>query len=73
MWRDVFGRRSSLEMRETVARRSRLPRGKRSRCSERSPVVGWRRGELMGASEWCEGGLGVEMAEQRAATVVVPF
>jgi hypothetical protein len=50
-----------------------LPRGKRSRCSERSPVVGRRRGELMVVSEWCEGGSGAEMAEKWAATVAVPF
>jgi hypothetical protein len=57
-----------------VARRSSLLRGKRSRCSERSPVIGRRRGELVGASEWCEGGLGAEMVEQWAATAaVVPF
>jgi hypothetical protein len=46
-------------------------RGKRSRCSEQSLVVGRRRGELMGASEWCEGGSGVEMVEKRAAMVAV--
>jgi hypothetical protein len=50
-----------------------LPRGKRSRCSERSPVVGRRRGELMVVSEWCEGGSGAQMAEKWAATVAVPF
>jgi hypothetical protein len=36
-------------------------------------MVGMRRGELVGASEWCEGGSGAEMAEQRAATAAVPF
>jgi hypothetical protein len=50
--------------------------GGRQRSSggnRRSPVVGIRRGELVGASEWCEGESGTEMAEQRAATAAVPF
>jgi hypothetical protein len=72
-WRDACGRLSSPEMGETVARRSSLPRGKRSGCSKRSRVVSKRRGELVGASEWCGGGLGVEMAEKWAATAAVPF
>jgi hypothetical protein len=69
-WRYACGWPSLPETRETVARRSGLPRGKQSRCSKRSPVVSRRRGELVGTSEWCEGGSGMEMAEKQAA---VPF
>jgi hypothetical protein len=50
--------------------------GERRRSSGgnwRGPVVGSRRGELVGASEWCEGGSSAEMAEQRAGTTAVPF
>jgi hypothetical protein len=70
---DACGRRSSQETGDTVARQSSLTRGKRSRCSEQYPVVDRRRGELVGTSEWCEGGSGEEMAEKRAATAAIPF